>query len=158
MTRRQLWIVGRHRAGADHDRIAESAHAMEMEDVLLAGHVLRLAGMRRDEAVEALSEVPDRHRVGDRGAADRKVEIDHRAARIVWRQQQLEAGMRPPRDHRVGMPRVDTRKAAVGAQRQRRMLVMLGEGVGAAGGFEHDAPCFIDFAAGAGLLRQRLRS
>ena len=124
MARGQLRIVGRNRAGADDDRVAERAHAVKVQDVLFAGHVLRLAGVRGDESVEALAEMADRDRVGVGRAADRQVEIDQRAPRIVGRQQQLEAGVRTPRDHRVWMSRFDGAQTAVGAQRHRRMLMM----------------------------------
>jgi len=100
----------------------------------------------------------DRDRVVVGRAADRQIEIDHRAARIVGRQQQLEADVRPPRDHRLRMPGFDARETTVGAQRQRRVLVMTRQPVRVAGGVEHHAPCFVDLPADTGLLRQRLRS
>jgi len=110
------------------------------------------------EAVEALAQMSDRDRVGLCRAADRQIEIDHRAARIVRWQEQLEAGLRPPGDHRIRMIRVDAREAAVGAQRQRCLLVMAREPVRVARSVEHHAPRFVDLPADAGLLRQRLRS
>jgi len=58
VARGQLRIVGRDRSSADDDGVAERAHAMQVEDVLLAGHVLRLAGVGGDEAVEALPRCP----------------------------------------------------------------------------------------------------
>src|SRR6185436_11374569 len=99
--RGQLRIVGRNRAGADHDRVAKRAHAVQVADVLLAGHVLRLTGMRGDETVEALAEVADRDRPRDRGAADWQIEIDQRMRRIVGWEQNVPTGARAPADDRL---------------------------------------------------------
>ena len=43
VTRGELRVVGRHRARADDDRVAERAHAVEVQDVLVAGDELRIA-------------------------------------------------------------------------------------------------------------------
>ena len=58
MARRELRVVGGHRAGADDDRVAQRAQAVQVHDVLVAGDELRVAGMGGDEAVEALSRWP----------------------------------------------------------------------------------------------------
>ena len=43
MARRELRIVGRDRPRADDHRLRERAHAVQMQDVFLARHVLRFA-------------------------------------------------------------------------------------------------------------------
>ena len=122
MARGELRIVGRHGAGADDHRVAQRAHAMQVQDVLLAGDELRFAGMGGDEAVEALAEMADGDRVRAGGAADRQVEIDHRVARIVGRQRDLEAGCGRQAITASGWPGA-RRAAGHRTGRQRRMLV-----------------------------------
>ena len=100
--RRELRIVGRDRAGADDDRVAQRAHAVQVQDVLLAGDVLRFAGVRGDEAVEALAEVADRDRPRDAWRC-RSADRD-RSARGAGRrpeQDELPAGARAPADDRL---------------------------------------------------------
>ena len=102
VARRQLRIVRGDRAGADDDRVAQRAHPVQVQDVFLAGDELRIAGVRGDEAVQALAEVADRDRAGRRGAADRQIQVDQRRALVVRRQEQLPAGLRAPGERRVG--------------------------------------------------------
>ena len=83
MARGQLRIVGRDRAGAHHHRIAERAQGVQVDDVLVAGDELRVAGMRGDEAVDALPEVADGDRTCRGGAAQRQVEVEDVGARIA---------------------------------------------------------------------------
>ena len=83
MPRRQLRIVGRHGSGADDHRVAERAQPVQVHDVLVAGDELRVAGLRRDETVEALPEMADGDRARRRGAADRQVEVEDMSARIA---------------------------------------------------------------------------
>ncbi len=65
LARGQLRIVGRHGAGADHHRIAQRTHAVQVQDVLLAGDELRVARVGGDEAVEALAQMADGDRLAD---------------------------------------------------------------------------------------------
>jgi hypothetical protein len=99
-TRGQLWIVGGHRARSDDHGVAERAQTMEMQDVFLAGDPARFACMRRDEPVEALTEVANGDGPGLSRAANRQIEIDHRVARIVSRQEGLPARAGTPREER----------------------------------------------------------
>jgi hypothetical protein len=69
---RQPGIVGDGGPGADDDRVGQRPQPVEMEAVLLAGDVHRVAGTGRDEAVHALSEL--RERVTGTGQAQRDVE------------------------------------------------------------------------------------
>jgi GTP cyclohydrolase II len=56
----KLRIVGRDGTGADHDRVAQGAHAVQVQQVAAAVDVARIARAGGDEAVETLPEV--RHR------------------------------------------------------------------------------------------------
>ena len=104
VARGQLRIVGRDRAGADDHDVAERAHAVQVKDVLGAGDELRLARRHRDETVEALAEVADRHGLRRRRAADRQVQVEQSAGRIVRREARVPAAAGLPCDHGVGMP------------------------------------------------------
>src|SRR5947207_12435474 len=103
MACREWRIDGSYGARADNDRVGQRAHAVQVQNVFLAGDVLRLAGVRGDEPVETLAEVTDRDGPGYRRAADRQVEIDERMARVVRRKHRHPAGAGTPRDHRIGM-------------------------------------------------------
>ena len=87
---------------------------MQVHDVVVAGDDLRVARRRRDEAVEALAEVAHRQRTRGRRAADRKVQIQQLASRIVRRR-----GATPtrsswtPRQHGVRPP--ETTAVAIGS-------------------------------------------
>ncbi len=76
VTGRELRVVGGDRAGADDHGITQRTHAVHVQEILGTGDVLRLAGVGRDEPVEALAEMADRDRPGAGGAADRQIQID----------------------------------------------------------------------------------
>ena len=101
VARRQLRIVGRDRAGADDHGVAQRAHAVQVQDVLLAGDELRVAGVGGDEAVEALAEMADGDRPCRRGAGDRQVEIDERLSRVGRTAACIPACACAPRDDRL---------------------------------------------------------
>jgi hypothetical protein len=75
---------------------------VKVADVLLTGDVLRLAGVGGDEAVEALSEMANGDRARISGAADRQVQIDQWASRIVAGDHDRPPRARLPAEHRVG--------------------------------------------------------
>ena len=57
------------------DRVAQRAHAVEVDDVVVSGDELRLAGVHRDEPVEALPQVAHGDRARRGCAADGKIQI-----------------------------------------------------------------------------------
>ena len=114
--------------------------------------------MGGDEPVETLAEVTDGHRMSVRRAADRQIEIDHRVSRIVGRQQQREAGVRAPRDHRVRIAGLDHAQAAVHTWREGRRTMIARERIRVTGGIEDNAPRLADLSGRAGRWQQRLRS
>ena len=116
VARGQLRVVGRHGAGADDHDVAERAHAMQVEDVLGAGHKLRLARVHRDETVEALAQVADRDRPRRRRAADRQVQVEQTAGA-----DRQAAGRRASRCRAARRPlRRDARSSRHAAARRRR--------------------------------------
>ena len=135
MARGQLRIVGRNGAGADHDRVAQRAHPVEVQDVFLAGHVLRLAGVGRDEPVEALTEMADGHRPRHVALQIGRYKSMQRMARVGGRQHGFPACAWTPLDRRLAV--ADSRlsaatrdrvSAAIDA-RMRRRRVQLGRTV-----------------------------
>ena len=96
LPRRELGVVGGHRAGADDHRVRQRAHAVHVAQVLFAGHELRVTGVRGDEAVEALPEMADGDRVGGGAGANRQVEIDKRRLGRCRRQRAAPAGAGHP--------------------------------------------------------------
>ena len=92
LARRQLRVVRRHGAGADDHRIAERAHAVQVEDVVGAGDEARVAGFGRDEAVEALAEVADDQRVVGRDVEQRSIERQQRRDRARRRRPRIDRG------------------------------------------------------------------
>ena len=78
----ELRIVSGHRARADDHRVTQRAQSMHVPQVLGAGHELRVAGGRGDEAVDALAQVPHRDRTRGRGTADRQIQVDERMTGI----------------------------------------------------------------------------
>ena len=115
MPRRQLRIVV---AGADDDGVAERAHAMQVEDVLLAGH--RIATRRRgwrSKNSRLSTEITN----GNRGSASVALQIGrirdpiisvtrHPAASTSQRENSL---LRLPRGGRLGCPRSTQSAASV---------------------------------------------
>src|SRR4030095_1489382 len=97
------WIVRGHRSGADDDGVRERAHPMQVDDVFLAGHELRIAGMRGDETIQTLTKVADGNRVLFRGAADGQVQVDERCARVVSWKERFPAAFRLPGKGRAGV-------------------------------------------------------
>jgi hypothetical protein len=98
-----LRVIGRDGARADDHRIGQRAHPVQVQDVFVTSYELRLARMRRDEAVEALAQMTDRDRL-DRGpAAKRQIQIHERVAGIVGRQERRPARAGMPGDDRIGM-------------------------------------------------------
>ena len=75
--RGQPRVVGEDGVRADHDRIAQGAEAMHVDDVFVAGDEEGLAAAGRDEPVEALREMADRERA-IAGGAERQIEGNHR--------------------------------------------------------------------------------
>lgn len=121
--RGELRIVGRDRAGADHDRVAQRAQPVHVEHVLLAGDPPRFAGVRGDEAVEAHAKVADGHWPGCGRAANGQIQIDKGTARIAGGQHGLPAGPRTPRDERVRIAGRHGPQFAIDAERKDRGLV-----------------------------------
>ncbi|MFO1425878.1 MAG: hypothetical protein U1F11_02670 [Steroidobacteraceae bacterium] len=108
---RESWIVGGHRAGADQHRIEQRPHAMQVHDVLAAGHVAGIAAVGGDEAVEALAHVADHERQLARGRREQRlVELAQRAA--AGRAGQRQAAARP-REQRRPVAGAGTGAAAV---------------------------------------------
>ncbi len=108
--RRQLRVVGRDGSRADDDRVAQRAHAVQVQDVLSAGHILRFARVRRDEAVEALSEMPDRDR---RRVADGEIEIEQRMAWVVGRHGRRPSLVAAPEDDCSARVRADELRVVI---------------------------------------------
>jgi hypothetical protein len=84
---------------------------MHVQQVLVSRDPLRIARVRRDEAVEALAEMRHRDRPRQRRTGDRQVEIANRGAPIRVR-------------HRV-RPGFDERRRAIGIRRHRRYRLRL---------------------------------
>ena len=114
---------GCHGAGADDDRVAQGPHAVNVHDVVAAGDELGVARRRRDESVEALAEMADRHRPRGGRAAHRQVQIQQLRSLIARRQSGFPSGSRMPCKHRIG---------TVGRQRSQALVLVLFEHPGAA--------------------------
>ena len=84
VTRRELRIVCRHGARPHDDGVAEGAHAVHVTQILATGDELRLTGVRRDEAIEAFTEMPDGDRPRFRRIADRQIQIDEGMLPMIW--------------------------------------------------------------------------
>jgi hypothetical protein len=74
---------------------------MHVHQVVVAGHELRIAGMRGDETVEALAEVSDGHRTCGRGSADGEIQIEQCRSRVIGRKTRLPADARRPHERRI---------------------------------------------------------
>ena len=154
--RGQLRIVDRHRARADHDGVAEGAQAVHVAEVLLAGHPARVAGVGRDEPVHALTEMSDRDRVRTGSAADRQVEIDHRARvgiRVEHRRRLPSAGC-APHEQRVGVVSANRSQLAVRIEREGRALCGVRELFGGGSRREQQRPHGVRVERGAAAARR----
>src|SRR5262245_12565565 len=87
MTRRELRIIGGYRSGADHDGVRQGAHPVQVDDIFLSGDELRIAGVRGDETIDALTKMTDRDWMLLQGAADGKLEVQTRGPLVLWRQE-----------------------------------------------------------------------
>ena len=140
----ELRIVGRDGPGPDHHRIAQRTHAMQVQDVLLAGDELGLARMGGDEAVEALAQMTDGQRSCRRGAGDWQVELEKCLSRVGQRQQRIPACACTPRDHRTRVLVVDRDENALLSHCERARHVGGVGRFGRAGRGEHDRPGHVD--------------
>ena len=100
-TRGELWIIGRHGAGANDHNVAQRTQTVDMQNVLVPRHPVRLAGVSRDEPIQALAEVTDRQGPRHGRAADRQVEFEKCSMGIVDRQRGLPSAPRAPDQPRV---------------------------------------------------------
>ena len=101
--------------------------------------------MGGDEPVEALTEVSDRHRTGERRTADRQVKVDERMARVRGRQDELPSRAWTPLDRRVAVADghlTKQRRAAFGGngRRKRGDAVQLSRTFSLVGRSEHNRP------------------
>ena len=147
--RGELRVVGGHRAGADDDRIAQGAQPMQVDDVVAPGDELRIAAVRGDEAIEALTEMPDREGPRQRRPAQRQVQIEDDVSRIARGHQRLPSRARAPRDHR-GSVLGHSLELPLRADRERGRLPRRREAVRLARRGDHGVPRGVHAALEAG--------
>ena len=156
VARRQQRIVGRHSTGANDHGVGQRPHTVQMEQVLATSHELRLAVLHRNEPVETLAEMADRHRAGSSRAADRQVQVEECVTRIVGGNTRLPADARPPRDDCRWTARRDCGELLFRAPCEECPVIRACQRVGQLGCGKSDSPDEIDRVV-AGLNRRRRR-
>src|SRR5688572_25976089 len=110
---------------------------MDVDEVIVPGDELRVAGGRGDEPVETLAKVADRERTIHRRAADGKVEIQQFAPRVVGWQPALPSAPGLPRELRMGTVARKHLQSVVRFRKQAGTLLLVELGRQGACGQEH---------------------
>ncbi len=108
----ELRVVVQHRARADQHGIGQRAHAVGVEQVLLAADPARGAARRGDAAIEALRQMRDRKTALRWHVDERPVEREERRRPVLGRRrrrQQRGRAAAPPRQQRMPRHRLGRR-------------------------------------------------
>jgi hypothetical protein len=119
---REERVVSCNGSCAHDNRIAQGAEPVKVHDIFPTGHVMRFPGWHRDEAIEALTKMPDHDRTAAGRAADWEVQIEQIVTRVVAREQDCPAHWGLPRDDGLQMARRHWLEAPVVYGKARRTI------------------------------------